>query len=92
MKKDPYSIIKTVSMTEKSNILTEQKQYTFIVHPQAKKPEIKRAVEALFSQKVKSINIINVLGKTKRTKFGYGKKSDWKKAIVTIKDGEIKYF
>jgi large subunit ribosomal protein L23 len=92
MKKDPYTIIKTVSMTEKSNILTEQKQYTFIVHPEAKKPDIKRAVESLFEQKVKSVNVINGLGKTKRTKYGYGKKADWKKAIVTIKQGEIKFF
>jgi large subunit ribosomal protein L23 len=56
----------------------------------AKKTEIRRAVEALFGVKVSSVNVMNRQGKRKRLRFGkYGKRSDWKKAIVTLKEGSI---
>ena len=54
----------------------------------AKKLEIKKAVEILFETKVNSVRVINMKGKTKRTKIGVGKKSDWKKAYITLADGE----
>ena len=85
---DPYNIIKTVSITEKSNSLMENNQYVFIVNKKANKKDVKRAIQFLFERKVSSVNIINRLGKTKRNRFGVGKKADIKRAIVTLKDGE----
>lgn len=85
---DPYRIVRTVSVTEKSNALMEYNQYTFVVDKRARKNEIKVAVEKLFDRKVKSVNVINQTGKKKRTRYGVGKKPDWKKAIVTLKDGQ----
>ena len=86
--KDPYKIIKTVTITEKSNSLTEGNQYTFIVHPKARKPFIKKAVEQLFQCKVRAVNVINQNGKTKRTRYGTGRRSNFKKAMITLKKGE----
>lgn len=63
-------------------------QYTFIVNPRANKKNIKSAIEFLFERKVKDVNVVNRKGKTKRTRFGIGKKADTKRAIVTLKDGE----
>ena len=86
--KNHYQVIKTVSVTEKSNALMEHNQYTFKVDPRATKSDIKEAVEHVFERKIKAVNVMNRLGKTKRTRFGLGKKPDWKRAIVTLKDGE----
>ena len=86
--KDIYSIIKTVSITEKSNALMENNQYTFIVHKKSTKYDVKLAIQKVFERKVKSVNILNRQGKTKRSKFGLGKRADQKRAIVTLKDGE----
>ncbi len=85
---DPYQIINTVAMTEKSNELIEHNQYTFIIHRRANKYDVKFAVHKLFDRHVKSVNIINCKGKTKRNRYGVGKRADWKKAIVTLRDGE----
>ena len=86
--KDPYNVVKTVSITEKTNSLMEHNQYTFIVDKKAKKGEIKNAIQMLFERKVKCVNILNRKGKTKRNKFGVGKRADTKRAIITLKDGE----
>ena len=86
--RDPYTVVKTVSITEKTNSLMENNQYVFIVNKKANKKEIKQAVQFLFERKVKSVNILNRIGKTKRNRFGVGKKADLKRAIVTLKDGE----
>ncbi len=83
-----YKIIKTVSVTEKSNSLIEDNQYTFIVDRRADKKDIKKAVQEVFDRKVKTVNVMNRRGKTKRNKFGTGKKADYKKAVVTLMDGE----
>jgi large subunit ribosomal protein L23 len=83
-----YDVIKTVAITEKTTMLQENDQYTFIVHSRASKGDIKQAVEELFDRKVKSVNVINRKGKKRRTRFGVGKKADTRKAIVTLKDGE----
>ncbi len=85
---DIYKTIKTVSVTEKSNLLMEDNKFTFIVDNNAKKHDIKRAVRELFERKVKSVNVMNCSGKTKRNKFGLGEKADLKKAVVTLEDGE----
>ena len=83
-----YKIIKTVSVTEKSNSLIEDNQYTFIVDRRADKKDIKKAVQEVFDRKVKTVNVMNRRGKTKRNKFGTGKKADYKQAVVTLMDGE----
>ena len=85
-------------LTEKSTKLTEQKgQYVFQVKTDADKFDIKKAVEEKFGVDVVSIRTVNCLGKSKRqyTRKGLiaGKKSDWKKAIVTLGDGQsIDYY
>jgi large subunit ribosomal protein L23 len=81
-------------LTEKSTKLTEQKgQYVFQVKPDADKNVIKKAVEQKFGVDVISIRTVNCFGKTKRqhTRKGLiaGKSSDWKKAIVTLGDGQV---
>jgi large subunit ribosomal protein L23 len=88
--RDPYDIIKNVRMTEKATALGEKHaKYVFIVDPKATKIEIKRAVETIFKKKVKSVNTANVLGKKKRERRAdFGKKPDWKKAYVTLQEGE----
>ncbi len=83
-----YQVIKTVSVTEKTAHLSEEGKYTFVVDHRADKGQIKRAVEALFERKVDSVNVMNRIGKSRRTRYGVGKRSDWKKAIVTLKDGQ----
>ncbi len=85
-------------LTEKSTGLTEKKgQYVFIVKPDADKTDIKKAVEKKFGVEVKSIRTVNCLGKSRsqNTRKGLvtGKKSDWKKAIITLeKDQSIDYY
>ena len=84
---DPYAIIKTVVLSEKSNSLTEEKnKYTFKVAKAATKIDIARAVKAIWGVAPKSVNTINCQGKKKRqrTKFA-GRSAAYKKAIVTLK-------
>ena len=84
-----YKIILGPHVTEKSSmVMGSNAQVAFKVSKDAKKLEIKRAVEILFETKVDSVRVINMKGKTKRTKIGVGKKSNWKKAYVTLADGE----
>ncbi len=63
-------------------------QVVFKVLPSAEKPEIKAAVEKFFEVKVEDVRTLNVKGKTRRTRHGLGKKSDWKKAYVRLADGQ----
>ena len=84
-----YKIILGPHVTEKSSMaIGSNAQVAFKVSKDAKKLEIKKAVEILFETKVNSVRVINMKGKTKRTKVGVGKKSDWKKAYITLADGE----
>ncbi len=89
--RNPYDIIQTVLVTEKGTELVDMlNQYSFKVAKDANKIEIRHAVEALFDVKVASVNVLNRLGKRKRVRqAGYGKRPDWKKAIVTLAEGEI---
>jgi len=92
--KEVYEIIRRPLVTEKS---TQQKetsqQYAFEVNPKANKNEIQSAVERLFKVKVLEVRTCNVLGKVKRLGRKYGKRPDWKKAIVTLKEGDrIEFF
>lgn len=91
-------IIKPV-VSEKSYSLLDQNTYTFIVHPDTNKIQIRDAVEEIFGVKVLSVNTINRQGKRKRTRFGIGKRADTKRAIVSIhpnpgegKKGRIELF
>ena len=63
-------------------------QVAFKVATDASKLEVKKAVEKLFEVKVEGVRVINVKGKTRRTKTGMGKRSDWKKAYVRLADGQ----
>ncbi len=87
--KEAYHIIRRPLITEKSTQQKEvNRQYAFEVDRGANKIEIQSAVERLFKVKVLDVRTCNVLGKIKRLGRRYGKRSDWKKAIVTLKEGD----
>ena len=81
---DPRDILRAPVISEKSYGLLEENKYTFVVHPDANKTAIKIAVEKVFGVKVISVNTLNRQGKRKRTRTGYGKRKDTKRAIVTL--------
>ena len=86
--KDSRSIIKKIQITEKGTLLGEANKYLFQVAPDSNKVEIKRAVESLFDVKVSQVNTMNYTGKRKRQRTAkYGKRSDWKRAVVTLAEG-----
>ena len=82
-----YDIIRTPVITEKATIQAENNKVVFNVAKTATKPEIKAAVEQLFSVKVKSVNTLVRKGKTKRIRGIIGTQSDVKKAVVTLEEG-----
>jgi large subunit ribosomal protein L23 len=84
MKLTSHDIIRKPVITEKSMASMAEKKYTFIVHVDANKSQIKRAVEEVFNVKVEDVNTINGLGKTKRQGVHVGKRADYKKAIVKL--------
>ena len=92
LNKDPREVIIKPIVSEKSYSLIDQGKYTFEVDPRSNKTEIKQAIEVIFNVKVASINTLNRVGKTRRTKFGLGKRKDTKRAIVTLKSGSIDIF
>jgi len=87
---DAHDIIHTASLTEKSTLMSEKlNKYVFRVAPRANKIQIKKAIETLFQKKVIDVNTCNYAGKKKRERrMDYGRKTHWKKAIVTLKEGE----
>ncbi|MBQ0986237.1 MULTISPECIES: 50S ribosomal protein L23 [Streptomyces] len=85
---DHRDILVKPVVSEKSYALLDENKYTFIVDPRANKTQIKQAVEAVFSVKVTGVNTINRQGKRKRTRTGYGKRKDTKRAIVTLAEGD----
>jgi large subunit ribosomal protein L23 len=90
--KDPRDVIIQPVVSEKSYGLVDQGKYTFIVDPNANKTEIRLAVEKIFGVKVRSVNTINRQGKTRRTRFGTGRRKSTKRAIVTLSEGTIDIF
>ncbi|WP_130283976.1 50S ribosomal protein L23 [Microcella alkaliphila] len=90
--KDPRDIIIAPVVSEKSYALIDDGKYTFLVDTRANKTEIKFAIEKIFGVKVASVNTLNRSGKTRRTRFGTGKRKDTKRAIVTLKSGSIDIF
>ncbi|MEP9382701.1 50S ribosomal protein L23 [Nocardioides sp. KR10-350] len=85
---DPRDILIAPVVSEKSYGLLDQNKYTFIVRPDANKTEIKIAVEQVFNVKVTSVNTINRPGKSRRTRYGMGKRKDTKRAIVSLAEGD----
>ncbi|SIS15060.1 50S ribosomal protein L23 [Williamsia sterculiae] len=81
---DPRDVILAPVISEKSYGLIEDNVYTFVVHPDSNKTQIKIAVEKIFDVKVANVNTANRQGKRKRTRFGYGKRKDTKRALVTL--------
>ena len=82
-----YEVIRRPVVTEKSTLGSEHNQVTFVVPLDASKPEIKAAIEELFKVKVKAVNTLRQKGKVKRFRGQLGKRSDTKKAFVTLDEG-----
>lgn len=83
-----YDIILSSISTEKTQKQLAENKYTFLVIEKATKGDIEKAIKEIFDVEVESINIINTLGKTKKFKGNIGKKSDTKKAVISIKKGQ----
>ena len=84
-----FKVLLGPHVSEKATVLADSKnQFVFKVENTATKLEIKKAVEQLFSVKVKTVSTLNVKGKTKRTVRGLGKRNDWKKAYVSLQPGQ----
>ena len=93
--KDPRDVIIRPVVSEKSYGLLDENVYTFVVHPEASKPEIRDAVQAIWpGVRVLKVNTLNRKGKEIRNRrnFTYGKRADQKRAIVTLADGSIDLF
>jgi len=86
--KNKYSVILYPMQTEKGTVLQKDGKYIFAVSTDSNKLEIKWAVEQIYSVDVISVNTMNVKGKRRRVRLVEGKRSDWKKAVVTLKKGE----
>ncbi len=86
--KDPRDVIVAPVVSEKSYNLIDEGKYTFIVDPRSNKTEIKNAIEAIFDVKVETVNTVNRAGKTRRTRYGLGKRKNTKRAIVTLRPGQ----
>ena len=81
---DPRDVILAPVISEKSYGLLEERQYTFLVRPDANKTQIKIAVQEIFDVQVASVNTLNREGKRKRSRRGFGKRKDTKRAVVTV--------
>jgi len=86
--KNPRDVLLRPVVSEKSYGLLDEGKYTFIVEPSANKTEIRLAVEAVFNVKVTNVNTVNRPGKRRRTRYGWGKRPDTKRAIVTLVEGD----
>lgn len=87
---EPYDIIQTIRLSEKATLLSEKEnKYVFRVAPYANKIQIKQAIEKLFGKKVIAVNTCNYAGKSRRQRTAAaGRTSDWKKAIVQLREGD----
>jgi len=85
---NPRDILLRPVVSEKSYGLLDEGKYTFVVAPEANKTQIKQAVEEVFRVKVTTVNTLNRQGKRRRTRFGWGKRVDTKRAIVTLAEGD----
>jgi large subunit ribosomal protein L23 len=87
-KSDPRDVILAPVVSEKSYALLDDNAYTFVVHPEANKTEIRQAVEQIWGVKVLSVNTLNRKGKTKRFRFTEGRRADTKRAVVKLAEGD----
>ncbi len=85
---DHRDVLLAPVVSEKSYGLLDENKYTFLVAPNANKTQIKIAVEQIFDVKVTAVNTNNRVGKSRRTRFGVGKRPDTKRAIVTVAEGQ----
>jgi len=85
---DPRDILLAPVVSEKSYTRIDENKYTFLVAPDANKTQIKIAVEKVFNVQVLQVNTVNRLGKKRRTRNGFGRRPDTKRAIVTLADGQ----
>jgi large subunit ribosomal protein L23 len=83
-----HEIIKAMLRTEKSNLYEPNRQYLFLVANCANKIQIRRAVEEIYKVKVRCVNTFIMRGKVKRVRQQFGKTPDYKKAVVTLKEGQ----
>jgi large subunit ribosomal protein L23 len=88
IKANQYDVIVAPVITEKATIASENSQVVFKVADWATKPQIKQAVEALFDVKVKAVNTLITKGKIKRFRGRIGRRSDVKKAVITLEEGQ----
>ena len=86
--RDPRDVLLAPVISEKSYGLLDENQYTFLVHPDANKTQIKIAVAQVFNVKVLDVNTLNRTGKRKRTRSGFGRRKDTKRAIVSLAPGD----
>jgi len=86
--RNPHEVLLKPIVTEKTTDLMQENKYTFKVEPKANKIEIKKAIELIFNVDVIDVRTMNVSGKFKRQGRSVGYASDWKKAIVTLKQGQ----
>jgi len=85
---DPRDVILAPVISEKSYAELQNNWYTFLVHPDANKTQIKIAIEQIFNVRVLSVNTLNREGKRKRTRFGWGKRKNTKRAMVKLAEGD----
>jgi large subunit ribosomal protein L23 len=85
---NPRDILLKPVISEKSYRLADDGKYTFIVAPDANKTQIRQAVETVFTVKVTGVNTSNRPGKRRRTRYGWGKRPDTKRAIVSLAEGD----
>ena len=85
---DPRDIIIAPVVSEKSYSKLNKNWYTFLVHPDANKTAIKIAIQQIFEVRVETVNTLNRQGKRKRTRYGYGRRRDTKRALVTLQPGD----
>ncbi len=89
MKSDPFYIVKRPVITEESTIQTQTRnQYVFNVDPRANKHQIRDAIERMFDVKVVSVNTMNYVGKVRRRGRTLGRRANWKKAVITLRQGD----
>ncbi len=85
---DPRNIIIRPIVSEKTYAMIEENRYTFEVAKTASKPQIAQAITEIFGVTVTNVNTMNVTGKPRRVRFAKGKTRDWKKAVVSLKQGD----
>ena len=85
---NPRDILLRPVISEKSYRLADDGKYTFVVAPDANRTQVRQAVEAVFGVRVTGVNTLNRQGKRRRTRFGWGKRPDTKRAIVSLAEGD----